>query len=168
MCTTFLDPDTLPRTTVTVTRAGGDQIQQAVHSRKHIKAIACETCHIPLSGGISYSVYGKGMHLSFGRNADGKDTKLISADHMLAGDRADVDGDYLAYKMPATLVWFNGGTSFLAQSLAARGSENAKITPFKPMANGMVFDARFFSGETVKNDAGADYNAHSMYRFYAN
>ena len=49
-----------------------------------------------------------------------------------------------------------------------RRAPNAKITPFKPMANGMVFDARFFSGETVKNDAGADYNAHSMYRFYAN
>ena len=45
---------------------------------------------------------------------------------------------------------------------------NAKITPFKPMANGMVFDARYFSGATEKNEAGVDYNAHSMYRFYAN
>jgi hypothetical protein len=161
MCTTCHNPDTLPTDT-------GVSGEMSVHSNRHLKNIACETCHIPLSGGITYSVYGEGMHLSFGRNADGKDTKLISADHMLAGDRADVDSDYLAYKMPATLVWFNGGSSFLAQTLAAKGSENAKITPFKPMATGMVFDARFFRGETVKNDAGADYNAHSMYRFYAN
>ncbi|MEJ2309162.1 MAG: hypothetical protein P8Z78_07580 [Gammaproteobacteria bacterium] len=161
MCTTCHDPETLP-TDDTISG------EMSVHSNRHLKNIACETCHIPLSGGISYSVYGEGMHLSFGRNADGKDTKLISADHMQAGDRADVDADYLAYKMPATLVWFNGGSSFLAQTLAAKGAPNAMITPFKPMANGMVFDARFFSGETVKNDAGADYNAHSMYRFYAN
>jgi hypothetical protein len=49
-----------------------------------------------------------------------------------------------------------------------RGSPGAKITPFKPMANGMMFDARFFNGQLVKNEVNVDYNAHSMYRFYAN
>jgi hypothetical protein len=36
------------------------------------------------------------------------------------------------------------------------------------MANGMVFDARFFSGATELNAANVPYNAYSMYRFYAN
>ena len=53
----------------------------------HQLELACESCHIPMSGGITYSVYGEGGHLSFGRNPDGRDTLLISADHMVA------DGD---------------------------------------------------------------------------
>ena len=67
-------------------------------------------------------------------------------------------------------MWYDGNVSFLAQSLAVRGAPNAKITPFKPMANGMVFDARFFDGEMTNNAAmeGAyQYNAHTMYRFQA-
>jgi len=140
----------------------------SIHSTKHLDSMACETCHIPVSGGITYSVYGEGSHLSFGRNSGGKDSLLISADHMNAGDHDDIAGDFSAYQAPPVLVWFNGGTSFLAQTLAVRGSQNAKITPFKPMANGMVFDARFFKGEMIKNEADADYNAYSMYRFYAN
>ena len=67
-------------------------------------------------------------------------------------------------------MWFNGSVSFLAQSLAVRGATGAKITPFKPMANGMVFDARFFGGELANNSAAGgayQYNAHSMYRFQA-
>ena len=96
-------------------------------------------------------MYGHGAHLSFGRNANGEDVKLITADHMLADDRDDIVADFNAYKMTPTLVWFNGGTSFLAQTLAVRGSLNAKIYPFKPMANGMVFDARFFDGDYINN-----------------
>lgn len=144
-------------------KKGKDQ----VHGDRHLAKIACETCHIPYSGGITYSMYGHGSHLSFGRNAEGRDTKLITQDHMVAGDRADVDADYAAYRIPSVLMWFDGMTSFLAQSLAVRGAPNAMITPFKPMANGMVMDGRFFDGETLTNQAGAPYNAHSMYRFYA-
>ena len=139
-----------------------------VHSTRHIDRIACETCHIPASGGIAYSLYGQGGHLLFGRNDKGHDTKLITADHTWAEDEADIAADFEAYRMRPTLVWFNGGASFLAQTLAVRGSPNAKITPFKPMANGMVFDARFFRNETVTNALGVPYNAYSMYRFYAN
>lgn len=139
-----------------------------VHSEKHLGAIACQTCHIPDSGGITYSMYGHGGHISFGRNEAGEDAKLITADHMIADDHDDIAADFAAYKMTPTLVWFNGGTSFLAQSLAVRGSPNAKIFPFKPMANGMVFDARFFEGKKIANAAGIYYNAHSMYRFFAN
>lgn len=166
MCTTCHTIESLVDSSVPVVPVKGKGA--SVHSARHLEAMACETCHIPESGGITYSLYGEGMHLSFGRNTDGKDSKLITADHMVSDSHEDTDGDFAAYKAPPTLVWFNGGTSFLAQSLAVRGSPAAKITPFKPMANGMVFDARFFSGATVKNDAGADYNAHSMYRFYAN
>lgn len=167
MCTTCHDPASLPKSTVTTTKAG-QQMNASVHNDRHLDAIACESCHIPMSGGITYSVYGEGGHLSFGRNDAGKDTLLISADHMVAGDRADIDADFGVYKAPATLVWYNGGASFLAQTLAVRGSPNAMITPFKPMANGMMFDARFFNGQVLKNEANVDYNAHSMYRFYAN
>ncbi len=84
------------------------------------------------------------------------------------GTPGDVDADFAAYKLTPVLMWFNGSTSFLAQSLAIRGAPNAKITPFKPMANGMVMDGRFFKGEYLTNEAGVPYNAHSMYRFYAN
>ena len=140
----------------------------SVHDERHLGSIACETCHIPYSGGITYSLYGNGAHISFGRNAEGKDTKLITADHMRATDHEDIDSDYLAYKALPTLVWYNGGVSFLAQSLSVRGSPGAMITPFKPMANGMVFDARFFDGLYTTNEAEATYNAYSMYRFYAN
>ncbi|MEN8149434.1 MAG: hypothetical protein ABFS86_06400 [Planctomycetota bacterium] len=143
-------------------------LSATVHTEKHLAKIACETCHIPWASGITYSLFGHGGHVAFGRNADGRDTKVIAADMYLTHDRADLDADWEAYKARPMLVWFDGGTSFLAQSLAVRGMPNAKITPFKPMANGMVFDRRYFNGETVNNAAGAPYNAYSMYRFYAN
>lgn len=141
------------------------------HVAKHLDAMACETCHIPYGSGITYSMYGHGGQISFGRDADGYDTKVITADTMLTDhESGDVDNDWEAYKVMPTLAWFNGQVSFLAQSLAVRGTPGAKITPFKPMANGMVFDARFFDGVMKGNSAmnGAyQYNAHSMYRFFA-
>ena len=140
----------------------------SLHSSSHIEKIACETCHIPAGSGITYSLFGQGGALSFGRNPEGKDTMLVVADMYIAGDRADLDNDFEAYRTTPILTWFNGGTSFLAQPLSVRGMPNAKITPFKPMGNGMVFDARFFNGDVIANEFGYDYNAHSMYRFYAN
>ena len=141
------------------------------HISGHTDKLACETCHIPYSSGITYSLYGNGGQLNFGRNDAGMDAKLISADHLLDEHTdADVNSDWEAYRTRPTLMWFDGNVSFLAQSLAVRGMPGAKITPFKPMANGMVFDARFFSGEMANNEAmgGAyQYNAHSMYRFQA-
>ncbi|MCB9852485.1 MAG: hypothetical protein H6819_05270 [Phycisphaerales bacterium] len=143
-----------------------------LHMSRHLAAMACETCHIPYASGITYSMYGHGGQIAFGRNADGYDTKVITEDTMLTGqnDDSDVDNDWEAYKVYPTLTWFDGRVSFLAQSLAVRGTPGAKITPFKPMANGMVFDARFFDGVMTGNSAmnGAyQYNAHSMYRFFA-
>ncbi|MBK8636719.1 MAG: hypothetical protein IPN92_00015 [Chromatiaceae bacterium] len=140
-----------------------------VHSEGHLDKIACETCHIIQSGGITYSMYGHGGHLSFGRNAAGLDTKVITADHMIANEDVggDIDADFAAYRLTPVLMWFNGSTSFLAQSLAVRGAENAKIAPFKPMANGMVMDGRFFAGKTALNEAGFPYNKFSMYGFFA-
>ena len=152
-----------------LTHKGGSR-RPGVHADRHLDVIACETCHITKSGGITYSVYGHGGHLSFGRNADGLDTKLITADHMVAEEDVpgDVEADFDAYRLTPVLMWFNGQTSFLAQSLAIRGAPNAKITPFKPMANGMVMDGRFFQGKTKTNQAGFPYNKFSMYRFFAN
>ena len=148
----------------------GSPGKPGVHSDSHLEKIACETCHITRSGGITYSMYGHGGHISFGRNADGLDTKVITHDHMVAeeGTEGDVDADFAAYEIKPVLMWFDGMTSFLAQSLAVRTSPNAKIVPFKPMANGMVMDGRFFAGETQVNEAGFPYNKHSMYRFFAN
>ena len=139
-----------------------------IHTSRHLAAMACETCHIPYGSGITYSLFGQGGQVSFGRNEAGKDTKLVVSDMYVTGDKADLDADFLAYRTRPIFMWFDGGTSFLAQSLAVRGMPNAKITPFKPMANGMAFDGRFFSGATAKNAVGADYNAYSMYRFFAN
>jgi hypothetical protein len=138
------------------------------HLESHMETIACETCHIPYGSGITYSLFGHGGQLSFARNAEGKDTKLVVADMYVAGDEDDLALDTEAYRTPPILMWFDGGTSFLAQSLSARGSPNAKIMPFKPMANGMIFDARYFDGVLTTNAVGAPYNAHSMYRFFAN
>lgn len=145
-----------------------DGLSAVAHRPSHMESIACETCHIPSGSGITYSLFGHGGQVAFGRNAEGKDTRLVVADMYLAGDKTDLDQDFDAYRTQPQLMWFDGGTSFLAQSLAAKGSPNAKIMPFKPMANGMVFDARYFDGVMAQNGAGADYNAHSMYRFYAN
>jgi hypothetical protein len=145
-----------------------EDLEPVIHTRKHLDKISCETCHIPYASGITYSLFGHGGQVSFGRNADGKDTKLVAADMYMAGDHADLNADFEAYRARPILMWFNGGTSFLAQSLAVRGMPHTKITPFKPMANGMVFDARYFAGKTLTNAAGASYNAHSMYRFFAN
>jgi hypothetical protein len=81
-----------------------------------------------------------------------------------------VDSDWEAYKVRPTLAWFDGRVSFLAQSLAVRGEAGAKITPFKPMGNGMVFDARYFDGLMTNNaamDGAYQYNANTMYRFMA-
>jgi len=140
-----------------------------IHSTRHLATIACETCHIVQSGGITYSMYGHGGHLSFSRNAAGRDTKVITLDHMIANEdvEGDIDTDFAAYRLTPVLMWFNGSTSFLAQSLATRDSVNAMIAPFKPMANGMVMDARFFLGLTAVNKAGFPYNKYSMYRFFA-
>jgi len=160
--------------------SGPTGLKGAVHNDRHLEKIACETCHITQSGGITYSMYGHGGHVAFGRNAEGRDTKVITADHMVADEdvAGDVDADFAAFKLTPVLMWFNGSTSFLAQSLAVRGAPNAKITPFKPMANGMVMDGRFFKGEMIPNEAMVPYpdgsigpymyNAYSMYRFYAN
>ena len=60
-----------------------------MHSKTHLEKIACETCHITQSGGITYSMYGHGGHISFGRNADGLDTKVITYDHMVADEGTD-------------------------------------------------------------------------------
>jgi hypothetical protein len=157
-CVQCHNPDQLPQHT------------DGVHSERHLEKIACETCHITRSAGITYSMYGHGGHVSFGRNTDGQDTKVITLDHMLAeeGNPDDIDDDFGAYRLTPVLMWFNGSTSFLAQSLAIRDAPNAKITPFKPMANGMVMDGRFFKGEYLTNEADVPYNAYSMYRFYAN
>ena len=147
------------------------ELPAPIHSSNHLEAMACETCHIPHTSGITYALWGTGTNLTFGRNADGMDTKVISLDHYISdGTDADVDNDWEAYRTYPTLSWFNGNVSFLAQSLAVRGSEGAKITPFKPMANGMVFDARFFDGDMTTNgaaDGQYQYNAHSMYQFMA-
>ncbi|MBK8978436.1 MAG: hypothetical protein IPM29_21250 [Planctomycetes bacterium] len=145
-----------------------DPVLSARHLADHVEKIACETCHIPAGSGITYSLFGHGGQVSFGRNPHGKDTLLVVKDMYEAGDAADLDADFDAYRTPPILMWFDGGTSFLAQSLSARGMPNAKITPFKPMANGMVFDTRYFDGAVEMNEAGASYNAHSMYRFFAN
>lgn len=153
-CMKCHDPATLP--------------EPAIHSARHLGAMSCEMCHIPYASGITYSLFGHGGHVSLGRNPEGKDTQVIAADNYLLGDLADQTADWEAHKTRPIYVWFNGGTSFLAQTLSVRGMPNAKITPFKPMANGMVFDARYFDGVTLKNAAGFDYNAHSMYRFFAN
>jgi hypothetical protein len=161
-CVQCHDPDQLPHK--------GDGGNPGVHSDTHLALIACETCHITKSGGITYSMYGHGGHISFGRNADGLDTKVITLDHMVADESSetDVDDDFAAYSLTPVLMWFDGQTSFLAQSMAVRGAPNAQIVPFKPMANGMVMDGRFFAGEMLANQDGEPYNAHSMYRFYAN
>ncbi len=141
------------------------------HTQKHLAAMACETCHIPYTSGITYSLWGQGANLTFGRNAQGMDTKVISLDHYLNdGTDADVNADWEAYRTYPTLSWFNGHVSFLAQTLAVRTTPGAKITPFKPMANGMVFDGRYFNGEMATNAAmngQYQYNAYSMYRFQA-
>lgn len=146
-------------------------LSQPYHFNKHLDNMACETCHIPYTSGITYSVWGQGCNLTFGRNAQGMDSKIITLDHYLNdGTDADVDSDWEAFKTYPTLTWFNGQVSFLAQSLALRGSAGAKITPFKPMANGMVFDARYFNGEMTTNSAmngQYQYNAYTMYRFQA-
>lgn len=139
-----------------------------LHLEPHISSVACETCHIPYGSGITYSLFGHGGQVAFSRNAAGKDTKLVVLDMYLSTGASDLAADFEAYKVQPILTWFNGATSFLAQSLSAKGSPNAKVMPFKPMANGMVFDSRFFDGVTTQNGAGADYNAHSMYRFFAN
>ncbi|RMF86058.1 MAG: hypothetical protein D6744_00385, partial [Planctomycetota bacterium] len=141
------------------------------HKTFHTDVIACETCHIPYATGTTYSLYGHGGQLNFGRNEQGMDTKLITADHYMT-DLADedVETDWQAFRLRPTLMWFDGRVSFLAQSLSVRGTPGAKITPFKPMANGMVFDARFFDGVMTSNaamDGAYQYNAYSMYRFQA-
>lgn len=146
-------------------------LSRQAHFARHLEVMACETCHIPATSGITYAVWGPGANLTFGRNAQGMDTKVITLDHYLNdGTDADVNSDWEAYKTHPTLCWFNGKVSFLAQSLAVRGSAGAKITPFKPMANGMIFDARYFQGEMATPSAGdgqSSYNAYSMYRFMA-
>ncbi|GAB4138594.1 MAG: hypothetical protein Fur0037_04400 [Planctomycetota bacterium] len=145
-----------------------DPVLNQVHVPEHLARIACETCHIRRGSGMTYSLFGHGGQVSFARNSRGEDTRLVVADAYVFGDAADRAADADAYPADPILMWFDGGTSFLAQSLAARGMPNAKVTPFKPMANGMVFDARFFRGEVAYNDANQPYNAYSMYRFYAN
>ena len=149
-------PDPDDPTHLTCVQCHSARLSAKVHTERHLEKIACETCHIIQSGGITYSMYGHGGHLSFGRNAAGRDTKVITADHMVANEavEGDVDADFAAYRLTPVLMWFNGSTSFLAQSLAVRGSENAKITPFKPMANGMVMDGRFFAGKTAVESGG--------------
>lgn len=146
-------------------------LPQDIHFSQHMAVMSCETCHIPATSGITYSLWGHGTNLTFGRNKDGRDTLLITKDHYSDdGTDEDVNTDWEAYRTFPTLMWYDGNVSFLAQSLAVRGAPGAKLVPFKPMANGMVFDGRFFGGEMMANEAmgGAyQYNAHSMYRFQA-
>jgi hypothetical protein len=133
-----------------------DHLSQPSHMADHLAKIACETCHIPRGGIPGYSLFGHGGQVSFGRTADGKDTKLVVADMYVGGDRADLDSDYEAYKTRPILMWFNGGTSFLAQSLAAA----LRPTPRSRRSSRWrtaVFDGRFFAGSLLTNEAGATY-----------
>ncbi len=147
------------------------KLSKTIHYVKHLEKMACETCHIPATSGITYALWGQGTNLTFGRNAQGMDTKVISLDHYLNdGADSDVNTDWEAYRTYPTFTWFDGRVSFLAQSLSLKTTPGAKITPFKPMANGMVFDARYFNGEMMNSAAMGgmyQYNAHSMYRFQA-
>ncbi len=111
-CTTCHDPSSLPQT---------------IHFASHLDKIACEACHIPYTSGVTYSLWGHGANLTFSRNAKGQDTKLITLDAYLNdGTDQQVNDDWNAYKTYPTLMWYNGQVSFLAQSLAVRGSRGAR------------------------------------------
>jgi hypothetical protein len=161
-----------------------------IHSEAHLARMACETCHTPKTAGITYSVWANGVQLTFGRNPKtGLDTKLITLDALLNDEmnpnidhkkaRQDMLTDIDAYAIRPVYMWFDRKvtknvpkTSFLAQPLSNSGDKAAKITPFKPMGNGLVFDARFFThrgtGDFAANAAGVKYNRYSMYGFFAN
>lgn len=160
-----------------------------IHSDVHLAKMACETCHNPMSHGITYSVWTDGIQMAFGRNAKGMDTKLYTLDALINDEmnpkighkagKEDMINDLKAYAVRPVYMWFNKkvtngqpGTSFLAQPLATFGDKGVKITPFKPMGNGLIFDARYFTHrgpkDFAKNKAGVPYSLYSMYNFYAN
>ncbi len=164
----------------------------AIHSEIHLSKMACETCHTPMTSGITYSLWTDGVQLAFGRNPKtGLDTKLITLDNLIneaSNDQKvtnkkaaeeDMVNDLKAYAIHPVYMWFDKHykkntpqTSFLAQPLATYNDKNAKITPFKPMGNGLIFDARYFThrkpGDFGKNAAGVPYSKYSMYNFFEN
>jgi len=142
-----------------------------------------------MSHGITYSMWTDGIQLTFGRNANGMDTKLYTLDALINDEmnpkighkagKEDMINDLKAYAVRPVYMWFDTevrkgqpGTSFLAQPLATFGDKHAKITPFKPMGNGLIFDARFFTqrgkADFAKNKGGTMYSLYSMYNFYEN
>ena len=160
-----------------------------LHSETHLAKMACETCHNPMTSGITYSVWANGIQLAFGRNPKtGMDTRLITLDALINDEmnakidhdaaKEDMIGDIKAYAIRPVYMWFDKTytkgvpkTSFLAQPLSTFADKNAKIAPFKPMGNGLVFDQRFFvkrdAADFAKNDAGVQFSRYSMYNFYA-
>lgn len=160
-----------------------------LHSKTHLAKIACETCHNPMTSGITYSIWADGIQLAFGRNPKtGMDTRLITLDELLndemnakinpAAGKKDMINDIKAYAIRPVYMWFDKTftkgvpkTSFLAQPLSTFADPNAKITPFKPMGNGLVFDQRFFTqrqaSDFATNKAGVKFSRYSMYNFYA-
>ena len=116
-----------------------------IHSPVHLAKMACETCHNPMTSGITYSVWADGVQLAFGRNPKtGKDTKLITLDALLNDEmnpkvdhkkaRQDMLNDLKAYATRPVYMWFDKTfsknepkTSFLAQPLSTYADKNAKI-----------------------------------------
>lgn len=103
---------------------------------EHVEKIACQTCHIPWTSGVTYATWQDEGQVQYAR------TNMYSA----ADTRPYVtEGKterelWREYKIRPRYLWFNGQSSFIAQPYGTKGDASSKIWPFKPFISGIPMD----------------------------
>jgi len=93
----------------------------------HIEKIACQTCHIPWTSGVTYASWDQdGTWRRYGRADEysALDSKLYEKEGL---DDREV---WETYKFRPKYMWFNGKASYIGQPFGSGDDGESKIYPF--------------------------------------
>ena len=118
---------------------------------KHTRFIACQTCHVPWTSGVTYATW----------DADGQWRRYSRADEYSELDSKPYikDGNlserqlWEKYRFRPKYLWFNGRASYIGQPLGSAQDGLSKIYPFHPIASGLPVDTSGLRTTDVLDDA---------------
>ena len=130
--------------------AGPHRHRESMTLNRHTAVIACQTCHIPWTSGVTYSTWeDDGRNLRFSRQDiyGALDTRPYLPEGMSEKETWE------AYRIRPKYLWFNGRASYLAQPFGARNDPGSKIWPFKPLSSGIAIDVSGLRMADLLDDA---------------
>ncbi|NOZ26361.1 MAG: hypothetical protein GXO94_09770 [Nitrospirae bacterium] len=111
--------------------------KEALQLNEHTAVIACQTCHIPWTSGVTYSTWeDDGTNLRFSR----QDTYSALDTRPYISEGKSEKETWEEYRIRPKYLWFNGRASYLAQPFGSRSDPGSKIWPFKPLSSGLAID----------------------------